>query len=189
MRKLVDLAGRRFVRLVVLHRVPSKDGHSRWLCKCDCGKTTEVASTNLVRQHVKSCGCLRIESRWPHHSLLPGVASRNSLYHTMQYQAKLRNHVWEIPKDAFITLTQQPCHYCGILPKQVFKREVYNGNCLYNGLDRVDSSKGYTLDNVVPCCGTCNKGKLAQTKEEFLSWVNRINDWQRCHREEPCPAI
>ena len=27
------------------------------------------------------------------------------------------------------------------------------------GLDRVDSNKGYTDDNVVPCCGSCNQLK------------------------------
>lgn len=27
------------------------------------------------------------------------------------------------------------------------------------GLDRINNSKGYTIDNIVPCCGNCNKLK------------------------------
>ncbi len=57
--------GRRFGRLIVLNRVPyrSSTGRSevRWLCRCDCGSKTEVASANLGK-HVNSCGCLKRET-------------------------------------------------------------------------------------------------------------------------------
>ena len=31
-----------------------------WLCICDCGKTKEVTTGQLVSGNVKSCGCLKI---------------------------------------------------------------------------------------------------------------------------------
>ena len=36
-----------------------KDGsHMYWLCKCECGNITEVASNHLKNGNVKSCGCI-----------------------------------------------------------------------------------------------------------------------------------
>ena len=59
-----DLVGRRFGRLVVTG--PSKTGVQcgdrvlkSWDCVCDCGRTTTVAETSLLRGQTKSCGCLK----------------------------------------------------------------------------------------------------------------------------------
>jgi hypothetical protein len=41
-------------------------------------------------------------------------------------------------------------------------------------VDRLDSSCGYTLDNVVTCCTICNVAKSAMTVEEFKQWVLRV---------------
>lgn len=44
----------------------------------------------------------------------------------------------------------------------------------YTGVDRVDNGIGYTIENVVPCCGTCNHAKSAMSVDEFISWALRI---------------
>jgi len=45
-------------------------------------------------------------------------------------------------------VVDKKCSYCdGDLPKTM------------GGLDRIDSSKGYTVDNVVSCCAECNRIK------------------------------
>lgn len=48
-----------------------------------------------------------------------------------------------------------------------YKLIIKNNQCYYNcgnglsetgtDLDRIDNDKGYTLENVLPCCGECNK--------------------------------
>jgi hypothetical protein len=43
--------------LTVIERRPSKNGHSNWLCKCDCGTEKEILGTNLKTGKVVSCGC------------------------------------------------------------------------------------------------------------------------------------
>lgn len=54
----VDLTGRRFGRLTVLERADnSRTGLVRYLCKCDCGKTTTVSGAPLVDGRTQSCGC------------------------------------------------------------------------------------------------------------------------------------
>ena len=44
----------------------------------------------------------------------------------------------------------------------------------YNGIDRVDSSKGYLPNNVVACCTTCNRMKLDHSRNEFITHLKSI---------------
>ena len=63
MSKVIDLAGKRFGRLTVLHRVENtKAGQSQWMCKCDCGTQLVVAGQSLRNGRSKSCGCKRSET-------------------------------------------------------------------------------------------------------------------------------
>lgn len=60
--KKENLIGKRYGRLVVVSECESsKNGHAKWLCKCDCGNYTEVFANSLKRNLTKSCGCTRIE--------------------------------------------------------------------------------------------------------------------------------
>lgn len=57
-----DLSGRRFGHLEVLKRngsrhYPGGGQAQMYLCKCDCGRTTEVARSMLVSGQTESCGC------------------------------------------------------------------------------------------------------------------------------------
>jgi hypothetical protein len=54
--KIQNLAGQRFGRLVAVERVETSKG-ARWICRCDCGRTTHVVAGNL-KGSTRSCGCL-----------------------------------------------------------------------------------------------------------------------------------
>ena len=57
----IDLAGKKFGRWTVIKKgYPSKNGNTRWLCKCDCGTEKIVFGINLRQGRTKSCGCLNI---------------------------------------------------------------------------------------------------------------------------------
>lgn len=68
-----------------------------------------------------------------------------------------------ISKDDFWLLVVQPCYYC--------HGDIEKTGC---GLDRVDSHKGYTLENVVPCCKKCNQAKMDMSQIDFLNHVLQI---------------
>src|SRR5689334_261238 len=57
MRKL-DLLGKRFGRLTVIARAPRQGEKNRWLCRCDCGKTSVAHVYDLTHGKHRSCGCL-----------------------------------------------------------------------------------------------------------------------------------
>jgi hypothetical protein len=60
-RKSPNLVGKRFGRLTVLQRAPSRplSPHFLWQCQCSCGSLLEVFGSNLKRGHTTSCGCVR----------------------------------------------------------------------------------------------------------------------------------
>lgn len=43
-----------------------------------------------------------------------------------------------------------------------------------HGIDRVDNSVGYTIENCVPCCTSCNFMKGKMTKDDFIEKVSQI---------------
>lgn len=56
--------GDRFGHLVVLEPAESDPHYGRrWLCQCDCGKTTTVLQANLRSGRTISCGCAQAERR------------------------------------------------------------------------------------------------------------------------------
>lgn len=47
-------------------------------------------------------------------------------------------------------------------------------NVVVTILDRLDSSRGYTLDNVVSCCSSRNSAKWDLSLEDFIMMCNKI---------------
>ena len=58
MPKAIDLTNQRFGKLVAIKKMPSKNGHTYWLCQCDCGKQKEVQTSHLTSGATTSCGCI-----------------------------------------------------------------------------------------------------------------------------------
>lgn len=149
------------------------------ICKCDCGNTAIIYHNSLISGATRSCGCLRsdvskLKLGKPMVSDAQFATSR--LYESYKAGAKKRSILFKISKNDFTKLMFANCYYCGIMPSTKF--DNYENDChdpiYYNGIDRIDSMKGYTKNNVVTCCPTCNYAKRALTQEQFLSWVRRV---------------
>lgn len=64
--------------------------------------------------------------------------------------AKTRKKEWTLSLEDYTNIIKQSCFYCS----GYFDIVTYA-----SGLDRIDSNKGYIIDNVVSCCTTCNRIK------------------------------
>ena len=85
-------------------------------------------------------------------------------YDHYKHGAKSRKLCFDLTIDEFKNITSQPCAYCG-------EFSVYFNGVGINGIDRIDSSKGYIVNNVIPCCEMCNKMK---SNYNVKDWINKI---------------
>jgi hypothetical protein len=186
---LIDLTGKKFGKLTVIERAERPEDASAvgvyWLCECDCeDKNRKVVHGGTLKSGgVKSCGCLRPNFKSPmgEKSSKKGTKKRNPdavvnyLYLTYFHGSKKRNLSFEITKEEFKEIIQQNCYYCNKEPSNyVTIRSRDGGFYWYNGVDRLNNDKGYTNDNIVPCCKKCNLIKKQMTEDEFLSWVASV---------------
>jgi hypothetical protein len=171
-------AGQRFGRIVVVS--PMKLG-GRWNARCDCGREFVIFVSALLKGQVR-CGTACPLARRCHLTFLRGRLTAcahicNSRTEESDDRAEVtceecladqpvpveRWATWVcseiridgrrrgcelVPQDVIDVRWQKPCHYCGAeLPLHIV------------GLDRVDNARGYTRDNIVPCCALCNDAK------------------------------
>lgn len=177
--KRLDLVGFQKGRLLVTgfshsHVQPSGQKRAMWHVACDCGVQKVISTSNLTHGNTVSCGC---KLREGNHVKALGVASFNHKYKT--YVARARSHKKQLAfcltLEQFYTLTSSPCHYCGVVGASATKaKPTSNGAYVSNGIDRKDSSIGYTMDNCVPCCPLCNLMKRDLTYDCFLAQIERI---------------
>lgn len=174
--KAEDLTGKRFGRLIAVKRVPSTNNTPTWLCLCDCGKETSSAAYQLKVGNTKSCGCLKRERIGSMRRLPDGEAAFRRLFSQRRIEAlTVRGLMWNLTKEQARKLFEGRCNYCGCVPAQIKKGwRVKTGTFTYNGIDRVDNTKGYTLDNCVSCCGQCNTAKGQMTVQQFAEWINKV---------------
>ena len=75
--------------------------------------------------------------------------------------ARVRGIAVELSREDYVVLARQKtCHYCSCNMATLCKAG--------HGLDRKDSSLGYSIGNVVRCCGRCNYMKRRMSYEHFV---------------------
>lgn len=197
MTKIKDLTGQRFGRIFVLEFVGIEKHKANFKCRCDCGKEFVTKGIYLSIGDTQSCGCLLKEkevengravgkrnmARYIDKVRQPsGDSARKHLYYLYGYKAKRREIKFELSLEEFSKITKENCHYCGISPYQIKVYKKAYGTYTYNGLDRLDSSRGYTIGNVVACCGICNTAKMDMSVEDFKIWIDRVYHHQHPNR-------
>lgn len=104
-----------------------------------------------------------------------GSLLRQLYAHYIQ-SAERREMDFVLTVGEFQRLVESDCYYCGAKPARLYRPSRYTSSYVTNGVDRADNTLGYTPENCVPCCKTCNQFKSTLTKEQMLEVVKRIYD-------------
>lgn len=172
--------GEKFNRLTVIKALGGKSGY---LCQCDCGNETIARGHSLTSGRHASCGCLAKEKMALRNFKEGFQALKNEIFKNYQKAAKRRGYFFELNKEQFNNLISGNCHYCGVEPLTNWfgtKRTIIDTSKFkYNGVDRIDNSIGYTMDNCVSCCKFCNNAKNTMTTEDFITHINRVYLFQK----------
>lgn len=179
--RLIDMTGQRHYRYVLLERLPPTPAKSggrprlQYRCLCDCGKEFITDSSNIRKGNTKSCGCYRTERLRQERKPAKEVAL-GQFVDDYSRRARDQGIPWALSRDELSSLIFSPCHYCGNEGR--WYHTSGERGCIVNGVDRVDSDRGYRLDNVVPCCSKCNYAKKEYPLSDFLSWARQLAQHQ-----------
>lgn len=176
-----DLIGLKFGRLTAIKIKGRVKSGATWLCKCDCGGTKIVPRPMLISKITMSCGCLKkdsLEFLASSRKLPLGEKPKRDLLAAYKASAKKRKLPFSLTMDEFERLTKQNCFYCEMEPKLIRKNtrhkrlpRLRDDTYIYNGIDRVDNTIGYTIKNTVTCCKMCNYSKNKNTQKYFIDWI------------------
>lgn len=170
MKTKTEFEQNKYERLTPVRFDRIENNHAYWIFQCDCGSSKSIKAVNVRYGKTRSCGCLALEARQENmryaQKLKPAPKVQdipmNKWMSGYKSGAKKRNLEFSLTKEQFVTICESNCHYCGLEPKNK------------NGIDRVDNTKGYTLENSVPCCYQCNQAKSDRSVDEFLNWAKKV---------------
>jgi hypothetical protein len=161
-------AGQQFNRLIT---ISYNKGY--WDCLCECGEKTTVLTHHLISNNTKSCGCLKKEKILINQkiSLITNTKYSKTIAAARKVWRSYNKRDCKLSFDDWFSLTQLPCHYCGI--------EKYNNykGFLYNGLDRIDSKLGYLINNINTCCFICNRAKKQRSEIDFNKYIESLGKY------------
>lgn len=143
---------------------------SRATFVCNCGNEFSRALSNSVKSSTVQClSCSN--SR-------PFIGERH-IFKRIKSDAVRAGRTFNLTLEFFVSMCHEPCHYCSRSNINSANVPSKAGGYLikgfrYNGLDRVDNTRGYDEDNCVPCCVVCNRAKNAMSLEEFMDYIDAL---------------
>jgi hypothetical protein len=162
-----------------------ENGTSYFVAKCICGNERTPRVHHVLKGVSKSCGCYLEEGMA--HRKPKGYAGLTSVLIGYKKNAETRGLTFELNRDQFKQIAEKDCFYCGEKPSNKCAPYAYSyknsklgleakehAAFIYNGLDRIDNTLGYSSVNVVPCCKMCNYAKNNSNQKDFFDWVKRI---------------
>ncbi len=180
-KETVKMLGNKYGKLLILRMADNwtENTHIRMplICQCDCGNIKEMCAYDIRYRKVYSCGCAQLEWATKGQIKSNNHAAKQKLYNTYKSGASTRNLIFNLTKEQLLDISLKNCYYCNIEPKMISKTK--GGSIVYNGIDRVDNSKGYELDNVVPCCWDCNISKGSTSlniAEKMINFIKVKNE-------------
>lgn len=157
-----------------------KNSQLLWICKCDCGNTAYVRSKLHLLKRIGCQSCTASIKAANKHSLIPHYGYKKRKFKEYKEGAIKRHLDFILTESQFFKLIENNCYYCGQpakIKESQYATKVSDTPLIFNGVDRLNSSKGYTTDNTVSCCSDCNYGKHKKSEQEFLSWITRVYEF------------
>lgn len=188
--KTCKIIGKQFGGLKVLNTVRITQSNGNMITKYEvqcikCGSITLKSKSQLDRFTADGCmECTKKGTRKPTLS----IEERNYNNYKSKIQHQCTDKEFTLSLEEFSNITKQNCYYCNSEPvfPERFKNEFKQREIEYfNGIDRIDSSKGYILDNCVPCCSICNRMKSDLNQEFFLNHINKIYNFNKSSTTSP----
>jgi hypothetical protein len=156
-----SLIGQKFHQLTLVSYAFTAARRVKWFnCRCSCGNMTLKSLKNMKAGHAKSCGCRRIKRYME--------ISGHQLCQ-IRRGAKTRNLEFALTPEFLWGLFLKQNRCCALSGLLL----TFSKPCTAS-LDRIDSSKGYTEENVQWLHKDVNRMKMDLNQDYFLDLAGKI---------------
>jgi hypothetical protein len=175
-----NIIGQKFGKLTVISREKSNSNRSVWLCKCECGKDFTVLGASLRSGRTKTCGCSSFENQWKGYEEISGT-----YWGRCKASAKNRDIIFDLDiKDAWKKFLDQDrkCALSGrllLFNKQYLNQRAKIPEWQNASLDRIDSNKGYTLNNIQWVDVSINYMKNDMKEKDFIQFCIDVANYSK----------
>lgn len=160
---------------------PKGGERTRYECDCDCGNKTLVLKSHLLSGDVKSCGCLkrRIGNENVGFRGYQEISQRYWLGSVIRHACSRKIEIKITIEQAWDLFLKQnkKCAISGIILNFTNANGIKQSQTA--SLDRIDSNKDYTLDNVQWIHKDLNTMKWDFSQDEFIRLCHIVSDFQR----------
>jgi len=172
----MNYIGQKFGKLLILDKIKTYNGKQRAMfkCRCDCGKIRLIRDDSVLRGHSLSCGCSKYQHSFNNRNWKGYGEISATHWLKIKHGAERRNIEFKITIEEIWNLFLKQNRKCALSGTDLqFSTTIkkYNGTA---SLDRIDSSKGYTTDNIQWVHKDINNMKQYYSQEEFLNWCQKI---------------
>ena len=153
-----------------------------WECRCVCGKITQATECRICTGVVKCCGCTnKLHYTGAKHRLWKGVGELSgACFASIAACAKNRGIEFTVTKEEIWDLFLKQNEKCALtgLPISFNSNQspTFLGRQKTASLDRIDSSKPYTLDNVHWTHKDINVMKNDHSTERFVELCRHVTE-------------
>lgn len=170
-----NLIGTKFGRWKILGFAKPRKHRKIVICECDCGIIKEVFIQNLILNKSKSCGCLSRDINWKGYGNLP-----HTYYSRLKKEAEYRNLSFTISIEDLWNLYIKQNGKCALSGVDIVIvnniKEWYQGK-MTASVDRINSTKGYEIDNVQWIHKHLNQMKMDLDQQIFINWCKIISKY------------
>ena len=172
-----NIIGLRSNMLTVIEYGGKRHNVHMWKCLCDCGGVCTIKTPKLTGSYKQiSCGCMSSRLHNGKSQRVADTALKNH-YYRYQTRAQKFNREFSLTMEEFRSMVMSDCYYCDAEPvENSHSKRTAHANYKANTIDRIDSSKGYLIENCRSCCWPCNQAKNVMSEKEFYSWIERVHN-------------
>jgi len=167
-----NISGFKFGKLTAIEELPNSNKFKNrvWVCKCDCGNIKNVSTNNLTMGHTKSCGCNQYKTGKDVYNYTGYEDISGSKWGSIKSGAIIRGLEFLITKEQVWEKYLEQNKKCYFTNQDIsFKGKTAS-------IDRLDNSKGYSIDNISIVHKDINIMRNKYSIDYFIEMCNLVSN-------------
>lgn len=151
-----------------------KKGNAYWLCRCKCGKQKEIMGNNLRGGRSRSCGCETYKTKSRHPGWKGYRDISGTYFSAIRAGAKIRGITFKISIQYIWKIFLKQNKKCALTGLLLTLPQSSKDRLATASLDRIDSRRSYTKENLQWIHKDLQPMKMDLTQEKFIHYCKLV---------------